>query len=394
VRSPLISGFTYLDHAATTPMRPEAVDAMAPFLEGTFGNPSGAHAAARAAKTALEDAREEVATLLGARPGEVVFTAGGTEADNLAVKGAARRARADGAGDGVVTTAFEHKGVLASCDRLAAEGFRVQRLEVPASGVVDPDAVVASVDGSTVLVSVMLVNNEVGTIQPLADIARRVRERVPTALVHTDAVQAVPWIDVAAVAAAADLVAVSAHKFGGPKGTGALIVRDGVALEPMLEGGGQERGRRSGTSNVAGAVAMAAALRVTCTERAADVARLAALRDRLVDGLLATVPDSFETGHRAAKVAGNAHVGFRAVEAETLLVALDHAGVCAAAGSSCSSGATEPSHVLSAMGLAPDDARSSIRLSLGFASTERDVDVALEVIPRAVAQLRRAGAAA
>jgi cysteine desulfurase len=388
------SGFTYLDHAASTPVRPEAVEAMAPFLRGTFGNPSGGHAAARAAKTALEDARDEVAALLGAEPGEVVFTAGGTEADNLAVKGAARRARADGGGNGVVTTAFEHKGVLASCDRLAAEGFRVVELAVPATGVVDPGAVEAAVDGDTVLVSVMLVNNEVGTVQPLDEIVRRVRGRAPGVLVHPDAVQAVPWIDVAAAAAAADLVAISAHKFGGPKGTGALIVRGDVALEPLLEGGGQERGLRSGTSNVAGVVAMATALRITCAERAADVVRNAALRDRLVDGLLATVPDAFENGDRASKVAGNAHVGFRGVEADTLLVALDRAGVCAAAGSSCSSGATEPSHVLAAMGISRADALSSIRLSLGFASTDHDVDVALAVIPAAVEQLRASGAAA
>jgi cysteine desulfurase len=388
------SGFTYLDHAASTPLRSEAVEAMAPFLGGTFGNPSGGHAAARAAKTALEDAREEVAALLGARPGEVVFTAGGTEADNLAVKGAARHARSAGAGDAVVTTAFEHKGVLASCDRLAAEGFRVVELAVPSRGAVDPEAVAAAVDDATVLVSVMLVNNEVGTIQPLDQIVHRVRERNPRVLVHTDAVQAVPWVDVAGAAAAADLVAISAHKFGGPKGTGALVVRGDVALEPLLEGGGQERGLRSGTSNVAGAVAMATALRVTCAERDADIARISVLRDRLVDGLLAAVPDAFENGDRAAKVAGNAHVGFRGVEADTLLVALDRAGVCAAAGSSCSSGATEPSHVLAAMGISRADALSSIRLSLGFASTEHDVDVALTVIPQAVEQLRAAGAAA
>jgi cysteine desulfurase len=384
----------YLDHAATTPLRHQAVEAMAPFLSGVFGNPSGGHTAARAAKTALEEAREEVAELLGARPAEVIFTAGGTEADNLGVKGAARRARTAGAGDAVVTTAFEHKGVLASCDRLAVEGFRVSRVAVPASGVVDVDALVAAVDARTVVVSVMLVNNEVGTVQPLGEVARRVREQAPDVIVHTDAVQAVPWLDVAEAAAAADLVAISAHKFGGPKGIGALVVRDGVELEPLIEGGGQERGLRSGTSNVAGAVAMAAALRVTCAERVADVARIAALRDRLLDGLLATVPDSFENGDRAAKVAGNAHVGFRGVEAETLLVALDHAGLYAAAGSSCSSGATEPSHVLAAMGLSRDAALSSIRLSLGFASTDHDVDVALDVIPRSVAQLRRAGAAA
>jgi cysteine desulfurase len=382
----------YLDHAATTPLRPEAVAAMAPFLGGVFGNPSGGHTAARAAKTALEEAREDVAELLGARPNEVIFTGGGTEADNLGVKGAARWARAAGGGDAVVTTAFEHKGVLASCDRLAAEGFRVSRVTVPASGVVDVDALVAAVDARTAVVSVMLVNNEVGTVQPLGEVARRVRERVPAVVVHTDAVQAVPWLDVAEAAAAADLVAVSAHKFGGPKGIGALVVRGGVELEPLIEGGGQERGLRSGTSNVAGAVAMAAALRVTCAERAADVARIAALRDRLLDGLLATVPDAFENGHRRAKVAGNAHVQFRGVEAETLLVALDHAGVYAAAGSSCSSGATEPSHVLAAMGLSRDAALSSIRLSLGFASTDHDVTVALDVIPRTIAQLRRAAA--
>jgi cysteine desulfurase len=387
------SGDAYLDHAATTPLRPEALEAMTPFLGGTFGNPSGAHSAARAAKTALEVAREEVAELLGASPSEVVFTAGGTEADNLAVKGGARRSRAAGHGDGVVTTAFEHKGVLASCDRLEAEGFRVARVPVLGTGVVDAQVVADAVDEGTVMVSVMLVNNEIGTIQPLAEIARLVRQRAPRALLHTDAVQAVPWLDVATAAVDADLVAVSAHKFGGPKGTGVLVVRGATALEPLIEGGGQERGVRSGTSNVAGAVAMAAALRATVRDREADVARVGALRDRLVDGLRAAVPDTFENGERATKVAGNAHVGFRGVDAETVLVALDQAGVCAAAGSSCSSGATEPSHVLVAMGR-QDEARSSIRLSLGYASTERDVDVALDVIPRAVTKLRNAGRAA
>jgi cysteine desulfurase len=384
----------YLDHAASTPLRPEAFAAMEPFLRHAFGNPSGGHTAARAAKTALEDAREEVAARLGARPAEVVFTAGGTEADNLAVKGVAHRARAVGSGAAVVTTAFEHKGVLASCDRLEAEGFPVTRLSLPATGVVDVDAIADAVDERTALVSVMLVNNEVGTVQPLAEIVRRVRERAPAAHVHTDAVQAVPWLDVATAAADADLVAISAHKFGGPKGVGALVVRGDVAIEPLLEGGGQERGLRSGTSNVAGAVAMATALRITCEERAADVARVAALRDRLVAGLLAAVPDTFLNGDRTAAVAGNAHLGFRGVEADVLLVALDQAGVYAAAGSSCSSGATEPSHVLAAMGVPRADALSSIRLSLGYASTDHDVDVALDVIPRTVAQLRRRSSAA
>jgi cysteine desulfurase len=380
----------YLDHAATTPMRPEAVEAMAPFLAGTFGNPSGLHAAARAAKTALEEAREEIAALLGAGPSELVFTAGGTEADNLAVKGAARAARRAGHGDGVVTTAFEHKGVLASAHRLEAEGFRVAEVGVGRDGIVSLDALAAALDDRTVVVSVMLVNNEVGTIQPLDEIAALVRERAPRAVLHTDAVQAVPWIDVAAAAASADLVAISAHKFGGPKGSGALVVRNGVTLEPLVEGGGQERGLRSGTSNVAGAAATAAALRVTCAQRTDEVARAAALRDRLADTLLHDVPGTVENGDRARKVAGNAHLRFDGVEAEALLVALDVEGVCAAAGSSCASGATEPSHVLTAMGLTLPEAAASVRLSLGFSSSVVDVDRALEVIPRAVDRLRAA----
>jgi cysteine desulfurase len=384
----------YLDFAATTPLRPEAIAAMEPFWRGTFGNPSGGHSVARAAKTALEEAREEIAELLGARPAELVFTAGGTEADNLAVKGAARAARAAGGGDSVVTTAFEHKGVLAACDRLAAEGFRTHRVAISPGGVVDLDALAAALDESTVVVSVMLVNNEIGTIQPLADVAELVRRHAPRAVLHTDAVQAVPWLDVAEAAAGADLLAVSAHKFGGPKGTGALVVRGGTALEPIIEGGGQEGGLRSGTSNVAGAVAMAAALRATCADRAADVMRVAALRDRFVEGLLSTVRGTVENGDRARKVAGNAHLAFEGVEAEALLVALDTEGVCAAAGSSCSSGATEPSHVLAAMNVPVARALASVRFSLGASSTDADVDAALTVVPGAVARLRAAGVAA
>jgi cysteine desulfurase len=380
----------YLDHAASTPMRPAAIDAMLPFLAGSFGNPSGGHAAARAAKNAVEDARERVAARLGCTPAEVVFTAGGTEADNLAIKGAARAARARGL-DGVVVTAFEHKGVLVAGDRLAAEGFDVRRVAVDGDGIVDLDALGAALDHRTAVVSVMLVNNEVGTVQPLADVAALVRERAPHAVLHTDAVQAVPWLDVAAHADAADLVAISAHKFGGPKGSGVLVVRNGVELAPEVEGGGQERGLRAGTVNVAGVVALAAALDETCGHRSEEVTRVGRLRDRLAAGL-ADVPDSFFNGASDRKVAGNCHVGFRGVEAELLLVALDRSGVCAAAGSSCSSGATEPSHVLEAMGLARDDALASIRCSLGFASTDADVDEALAVIPESVAKLRAVSA--
>ena len=381
---------TYLDYAATTPMYPETAAAMRPFHAETFGNPSGAHAGARAAKTALEEAREQIAAALGAVPSEVVLTGGGTEADNLAVKGAARAARDAGRGDGLVTTAFEHKGVLAPCDRLARDGFRVTRVRADSDGIVDLDELEAALDDRTVVVSVMLVNNEVGTIQPLADVARLVRSRAPRAVLHTDAVQAVPWLDVAEAAADADLVSVSAHKFGGPKGVGALVRRRDVPVEPLIEGGGQEWGLRSGTANVAGAVGMGEALRVTGWRRAEEVARIRPLRDRLAGGLGERVPGSFLNGDSARKVAGNCHIGFSGVEAETLLVALDRGGLCAAAGSSCTSGATEPSHVLEAMGVPRDAALASIRLSLGYASTGADVDTALELIPRAVEQLRPA----
>jgi len=369
-------------------MRPEAVDAMLPYLSDCFANPSGGHAAAQAAKAALEEAREVVAGALGADPSEVVITAGGTEADNLAIEGAARAAAAAGRGRGVVTTAFEHKGVLAACDRLDHEGFRVNRVGVGRDGIVDLEALAEALDADTVVVSVMLVNNEVGTIQPLDEVAAVVTTKAAGAVLHTDAVQAVPWLDVAAATAHGQLVSISAHKFGGPKGTGALVARDRVPLQPLLEGGGQERGMRAGTVNVAGAVAMAAALRVTAQQRDAEVARVRTLRDRLLDGILAEVPDVFTNGDPRRKVAGNCHVGIRGVEAEALLVALDRAGVYAAAGSSCSSGAAEPSHVLAAMGLSRSDALASIRLSLGFASTEADVDRALEVLPDAVRRLR------
>ena len=372
-------------------MRPEAIAAMGPYLAGCFANPSGIHRAAQAAKTALEEARETIAAVLGAEPGEVVFTGGGTEADNLGVEGVARFRRGARGQDGVVTTAIEHKGVLAAVDRLAREGFAVKVVDVDPGGIVDLEALAAALDHNTAVVSVMLVNNEVGTVQPLDRVAALIRERAPNAAVHTDAVQAVPWLDVAAQAADADLVAVSAHKFGGPKGTGALVVREGVALTPLIEGGGQERGLRAGTVNVAGVVAMAAAMRAAAEQRDVEVRRIGALRDRLQEGLLA-VPDAFSNGSSAHKVAGNCHVGFRGVEAEALLVALDRQDVYAAAGSSCSSGASEPSHVLAAMGVPREDALASIRLSLGFASTPADIDRALAIIPEAVASLRaRAG---
>jgi cysteine desulfurase len=369
----------YLDNAATTPMRPEAVEAMLPFLAERFGNPSGSHAVSREARKALDDARDVVAASLGARPGEVVFTGGGTEADNLAVAGA--HAVRPGP---VVCSAIEHHAVLHASDALG--GARLA--PVTPGGVVDLDRLADLLDPSVSVVSVMLANNEVGTIQPLADVVALVAERAPEAVVHTDAVQAFQWLDVATSASGAGLLAVSGHKFGGPKGVGALVVRQGVTVRPIVHGGGQERDRRSGTHNVAGIVALAAAMQATVAEREATVRRVGRLRDRLTDGLLAAVPGAQETGDRSCKIAGNCHLSFDGVEAESLLMLLDAAGVYASAGSACASGAVDPSHVLAAMGLGRERAMGSLRLSLGTRTTEADVDLALEVVPPAVARLR------
>lgn len=344
---------------------------MLPWLGGRHGNSTGMHAAARRARQAVDEAREELAHLLGCRPAEVVFTSGGTEADNLAVAGRA--------GPGLWCSAIEHHAVLHPVE--AAGGATVP---VTPGGVVDVDAV----PHDARFVSVMTVNNEVGTCQPLD----RVRAAAPDAVLHTDAVQAAPWLDLAVVAAPADLVSVSAHKFGGPQGVGALVVRAGTAVTPQLLGGGQEHERRSGTHNVAGIVGMAAALRVCAAQREEVNARLGAMRDRLADGLLA-VPGTRETGDRSCKVPGICSLVFDGIESEALLVLVDRDGLCASAASSCASGAIDPSHVLSAMGLPRDLAFGSLRLSLGWDTTGAEVDEALALIPPAVAQLR-AGAPA
>jgi cysteine desulfurase len=379
----------YLDHAASTPMRPEAIAAMAPFLADHPGNPSGGHGAARATKTALEEARETVAAVCGCRPHEVVFTGGGSEGDNLAIKGAAWAARAnDPTLDSVVTSGIEHKAVLGACDRLEREGFRVVRVPANGDGVVDVDALAGVLDEHTAVVSVMLVNNETGVRQPVEEIARLVRDRAPRAVVHTDAVQAPQWLDLAAATADVSLVAISGHKFGGPKGVGALIVRDGTELVPLVEGGGHERGLRAGTQNVPGIVAIATALLVTHRRRADETARIATLRDELEAGLAAQVSGFSVNGASASRVAGILHGTFDGVEAETLLLALDQQGVMAASGSACSSGAVDPSHVLLAMGMPRERALSSVRFSLGYASTRADVDAALAIVPEVVAKLR------
>ena len=362
---------------------------MLPFFTTEYGNPSGAHLMARAARRAVDDARDIVAEALGARPADVVFTSGGTEADNMAIFGAARRL-----GGIAVCSAIEHHAVLHP-----VESLHGRIVGVDARGVIDLDALEHVLDDTVTIVSVMLANNESGIVQPIREVAAVVRRAAPRALVHTDAVNAFLWVDVAAECADIDLVSISAHKFGGPKGVGALVMRNGVSLEPLFLGGGQEHERRSGTHNVAGIVGMATAARATVGTRDATVTRVGALRNRLADGLRSAVADTYESGvsdignghDRAHKVAGNCHLCFSHTESEALLFLLEKEGVLASAASSCASGAQDPSHVLAAMGVDRELAQGSLRLTLGYSSTTADVDLALDVVPAAVARLRRFG---
>ena len=378
----------YFDHAATTPLRAEARDAMEPWLGGRYGNPSGTHSVARAAGAAVDEARDVIAGALGAIPGDVVFTASGTEADNLAVLG-----RAHAAPGPLVVSAIEHHAVLNAA--LAAERYglgEVRVVHVGKDGVVDLEALAGALDRSVSLVSVQLVNSEVGTLQPLADVARLVRRRAPGAALHTDAVQAVAWYDVAELAAGTDMVSISAHKFGGPQGAGALAFRRGVHLEPLVFGGPQERERRAGTHNVAGIVGMAAALNATVAGLARDAVRVRALRDALCSGLLSAVPGAQETAPGQEKAPGHCHLVIEGVESEALLMLLDGYGIGASAGSACASGAMGPSHVLTAMGYSEREAMAALRLTLGHTTTGEDVARALKAVPDAVTRLRRGGA--
>jgi len=370
----------YLDHAASTPMVPEAVAAMVPYLGERFANPSGVYASARAARRAIDDARDVLAAVVGCRPGEVVFTSGGTEADNLAVAGAL--AATPGT---ALVSAIEHDAVLRPALRRGA-----RTIAVTGEGIVDLQALEDLVDESVTLVSVMTVNNELGTVQPLGAVAEIVRRRAPRALLHTDAVQGVPWLDVAALAGDFDLVSVSGHKLGGPKGSGALVVRGAARrrLQPILEGGAQESELRAGTENVAAIVGFGAAAELLGKERPTTAERVAALRDRLVDGLLGRIAGAVELAPRRLRVPGSAQIRIPGVVAEELLVLLDDAGIAASAGSACASGAVDPSHVLVAMGLAPARCAEVVRFSLGWSSSRDEIDHALRAVPEAVSRLR------
>jgi cysteine desulfurase len=373
----------YLDHNATTPLDPRVLDAMLPFLRDDFGNPSSLHWFGQRARGAVEEARAQVAELVAADPAEIVFTSGGSESDNAALRGATAKARPPRAG--IVCTAIEHHAVLNAAKALGEEGRPLAIVRVGEDGVVDPEDLAACVGDTTALVSVMLANNETGVLQPVAEAARIAHAR--GSLIHCDAVQGAGKVVVDARALDVDLLTLSAHKIYGPKGVGCLYVRRGTPLAALVRGGGQERNRRAGTENVAGVVGFGAAAALARQSLPADAVRLAALRDRLEARLLA-IPGARRNGE-GTRVPNTTNVSFAGVEAEGLLIALDLEGIAVSTGAACAAGGVEPSHVLRAMGFPPERVQSSLRLSLGRGTTEADVDRAADVIAAVVARQRR-----
>ncbi|GAC1431070.1 MAG: cysteine desulfurase NifS [Chloroflexota bacterium] len=377
----------YLDHAATTPMDRRAVEAMLPYLSDRFGNPSSIYGLGRASRRALDESREAVAGALNARPSEIIFTSGGTESDNAAIRGAV--AARPGAPVHVVTSTIEHHAVLHTCEALERSGVEVTYLQVDDDGRVDPDAVGRALRPHTALVSIMVANNEIGTIEPVAEIARVCR--AAGVLLHTDAVQAAGAVPLDVEALGVDLLSLSGHKFYGPKGVGVLYVRRGTTSSrwlPIQHGGSQERGRRAGTENVAGIVGLATALRLAIEEMAANNAAASAARDRLRAGILASVPDTRVNGHPTLRLPNNLNVSFSGVEGESILLNLDTHGIAASAGSACAAGSIDPSHVLKALNLPLSVAGGTVRFSTGRATTLAEVDRVLEVLPGIVQKLR------
>ena len=401
----------YLDHAATTPLDPRVLRRMEPFFGEIYGNPNSIHSAGRQAREALEDARALVASLLGATPNEIVFTSGGSESNNLCVRGVASARR--GRGRHIVVSAIEHPSVMATCEALQREGFDLTQLEVDRDGIVHPEAVAAAIRSDTILVSVMHSNNEIGTIQPIEAIARIARDR--RVYCHTDAVQSVGKLpvhvgclgadllpvspapdtlsstSVQAVGLGVDLMSFTAHKFYGPKGVGALYIRSGTRTHAQITGGGQEKNRRSGTENVAGIVGLAEALRLAIELVPEASAAQIAMRDRLIDQIPIRIPDAMLTGHPTLRLPNHASFCFRGVEGEALLLSLDKEGFAASAGSACSAGSLDPPYVLQVLGVPRDYARGSLRLSVGRTTTMADIERLLNVLPVVVNRLRSIG---
>ena len=375
----------YFDHNATTPIHPAVADTMAAALREEFGNPSSVHHFGQRAKAAIDNARSAVAALIGADPSEVVFTSGGTESDNLAIRGTAEALERGGRRH-LIASGIEHEAVLNTLKALARRGSDTTLLSVGDTGVASADDLRAALRDDTALVSMMHANNEIGTIQPIAELARVAHER--GALFHTDAVQSAGKIPIDIKVLGVDLVSISAHKFYGPKGVGAIWIRRGLRLLPISTGGKQERNRRAGTENVAGIVGMGAAAEVAREKMADEGVRLAALRDRLEEGILRAVPRTMVNGARTSRVPNTTNISFDRVEAESLLIGLDLEGIAVSTGSACSSGTLEPSHVLKAMGFPPHRTQNSIRFSLGSTNTEADVDRTIAVLPGIVEKLR------
>ena len=375
----------YMDHAATTPVRPEVVEAMLPCFSERYGNPSSVYALAREAQVTLEKARGQVAEAIGAATEEIYFTSGGTEADNWAIKGVAAANRKKG--DHIITSAIEHHAVLHSCRSLEKQGYRVTYLPVDEFGRVEPAAVEEAITDATILISVMAANNEIGTIQPIAAIGEIARDHgIPF---HTDAVQAIGAIPIDVDSMGIDLLALSGHKFYGPKGTGALYIRKKTRIGTFMDGGAQERGRRAGTENVPGAVGLGKAIELAVAEMPENVTRLTAMRDRLIREILETIPDTRLNGHPTERLANNVNVAFRYIEGESILLMLDALGIAASTGSACTSASLEPSHVLTSCGLPAEQAHGSLRLTLGTRNTDEDVDYVLSVLPRVIERLRK-----
>lgn len=380
----MVSRRIYLDHAATTPMHPEVVEAMLPYLRDQFANPLSVHSFAEGPMRAMEEARGQVAALIGAEPEEVIFTGSGTEANNFALKGMAWAHRERG--NHLVVSSIEHESVLYSAKALERQGFLVTQVGVDREGCVDPEEVAAAITDQTILVSVMHANHEIGTLEPIADIARLARER--GVHVHTDAVQTAGTIPVAVGELAVDLLSLAGHQFYGPKGAGALYVRRGVRIIPFLHGGIQEEGRRAGTDNVAAIVGLGKAAELAQKEVAYRAGRLAPLRDRLIEGLRQRLDRILLNGHPQRRLPGNAHFCVEGVEGESMLLLLDREGIAASSGSACATASLQ-SHVLKAIGLAHDLAQGSILFSLGMGNTAEEIDQVLEVFPRVVHRLRQ-----
>ena len=378
----------YMDHAATTPLAPEVLEAMIPYFSERYGNPSSLHSFGREAREAVDDARTEVAALLNAEPSEIYFTSGGTESDNLAIKGIARKNKKKGRH--IITTSIEHPAVLEVCKALTREGFEVTYLPVTREGLVEIGAVEEAVREDTILISVMHANNEIGTIQPLEEIGRLAGEK--EIYFHTDGVQTAGKIPVDVKALGVDAFSLSGHKLYGPKGAGALYIRKGVRIESIQQGGGHERGMRSGTENVPGIVGLGRAARIAEENMAVESERMRSLRDRMSGWVLKEIEDSWLNGHPVKRLPSNLNFGFRYIEGESLLLYLDAKGVAASTGSACSSKKLAASHVLSAIGLSPVESHGSLRITLGMANTEEDADYACRAIFDSVKRLREMSA--